>query len=282
MTVCDRILLQSARVVISLRRSRVGRLYSLAWLLLAASIAAGDTAGSVARGGDFQIHTKVFVADAAESASENRTYFRGQRVYDCTSQPEEIAVFDPTAGKMVLLRPATKQRADLTLNEVDDLVDKLRRKLTTREDEFSGFLVNPMFQRQTDSQTGELSFRSPWLHYRVQAAAAPDDDVAQRYSAFSAYFTRLNTLRRPVQLGRAAVNEVLSEQKLIPRSVRLATYQRDARGNLAPSGEFRSEHAVTWSLTAADHRRLDEIDLWMTNFSQLRLTDFWEADPRVK
>jgi hypothetical protein len=245
------------------------------WLSLAALAALSGTALETARADDFRIHTKVFAADAKEPISENTTIFHGGLAYDFIEGSSECLVFDPVAGRIVLFHPQREQWAEISLTQLDGLVTEMKQKLAAREDDFAAFLASPKFQHEEGAAAGEVSFTASWMRYQVRAAAAPSDAAAAQYAAFSAQSTRLAALRRAPLLARAAVNDWLSQQKLIPQSVRLTTYSKDRAGTLVADGEFRSQHAIRLELSDDDLARVAKVPQWRAAFRRVGLTTYW-------
>src|SRR5438093_6792280 len=124
------------------------------------------------RADDFRIQTKVFANGDKEPVSENTTLFCRGLVYDFIDDPAEVVVFDPPGGRFVLLEPQRKERAEISLSQLDTLSTSLKQKLSERPDALAKFLVSPAFRTQT-SEAGEVSFVAPWAHYQVRATPAP-------------------------------------------------------------------------------------------------------------
>jgi hypothetical protein len=82
-------------------------------------------------------------------------------------------------------------------------------------------------------------------------------------------------LRRAPLLARAAVNDWLSQQKLVPQSVRLTTYSKDRAGTMVADGEFRSEHAIRLELSDDDLARVAKVPQWRAAFRRVGLTTYW-------
>jgi hypothetical protein len=233
-------------------------------------------AGQLAQADDFRIQTKVFAESAKKPISQHTTIFRGGWVYDFSEDSGEVVVFDTVGRRFVLLDPQERQRAEISLDQLDVILSTLRRKLSASDDEFTAFLSNSGFERVAGDKAGQVRFVAPWVRYDVQAAAAPNETTAAEYAAFSTNCTRLNALRQPSLLARLAVNDWLSQRKLIPASVRLVTFKK---GTTADSpvvdAEFRSEHVLTPGLSEDDVNRLGKLEQWQTEFRPVSLAAYW-------
>jgi hypothetical protein len=207
---------------------------------------------------DFRILSRVYVGEAKEPSSQTTTIFREGLVYDCIDDPAEVVVFDANGGRFVLLEVANKLRAEITLAQIDALLTRLKEKLLQQEDARSTFLAAASFKQQDDRETGETQFSSPWLSYRVKAVHARNDTVAAQYAVFSWHYTRLNTLKHPMLLARAVVNDWLHHRKLIAEEVNLTTYKKGLLGRMTPDTNFRSHHLVIWGLSREDLRRIED------------------------
>ena len=251
------------------------RLAPLALIALSAVPMANTT-----RAADFRIHTKMYANAGTTPEGENITIFHDGLVYDFCEDPVEAVVFDPAGRRFVLLESRRQQLAEISLEQIDTLLPALRQKLAERGDEFSTFLAKPEFRTVTGDRPGEANFVAAWMHYHVQASTAPSDAVAAQYAAFSFHYTRLNALRRPPLLARAAVNDWLKERKLIPQSVHLATFSKNEAGEMVPEAEFRSEHVVSWELAPGDLERLTKLAQWQADYKRVSLAAYWSvAEP---
>ena len=78
------------------------------------------------KGEEFRVESKVFAGKNETPVSESLTLFADGRVYDFLSSPREITVFDFPRGRIVLIDAARKLRTELTTEQLNDFIDKLR------------------------------------------------------------------------------------------------------------------------------------------------------------
>ena len=93
-------------------------------LMLAAAVAGSMVQRAVAD--DFRIETKVFAGKETVPVSEDLTLFRGEQVYDFLSKPREITVFDKPRSRVILLDPARRVKAEVSMERVMAFSDELR------------------------------------------------------------------------------------------------------------------------------------------------------------
>ncbi len=84
---------------------------------------AGATAATAE---EFRVESKVFSGKDEAPVSESLTLFADGRVYDFLSSPREITVFDFIRGRIVLIDPVRKVRTEMTTEQLNDFIDKLR------------------------------------------------------------------------------------------------------------------------------------------------------------
>jgi hypothetical protein len=245
------------------------RAFRAAALLAAASAVIGS-----ARAEEFRIESKVYVADKAVPTSENTTFFRAGIVYDFLTQPAEITIFDKGRGRFILLDTTRRIRTEIKTDQVLEFSQRLQARATDRKDPFLNFLATPKFDEQFDQASGELSFTSSWMTYRLTMSPAKSEEASQQYRDFSDWYARLNCLTNPASLppfARMAVNEALSRRQEIPKTVRL-TISRKPLQPKSPS--LRSEHEVTWRLSDSDLARIDRAGKYLVAFPPVSFDEF--------
>jgi len=239
------------------------------WAVLLAAVVTSPAAAE-----DFRIETKIFVADQEAPASENLTLFSGGTVYDFLADPQEIAIYKPSAqdesGRIVLLDPARQVRAELTTAEILEFSEKLKRWASMQEDALVKFASDPHFEQEFDARTGELAMTSAVLSYRLITEEAESDEAARQYREFSDWYARLGPM---VHAGpappfpRLLVNQTLYKLRRLPREVHLSIPQR------RPS-DLRSRHRIQWRLSKADGDRIEQANEDLVNFRRVDLEEY--------
>lgn len=229
----------------------------LAWLALGASLATAD---------DFRIRNEVYAGNKA--VAETVTVFRGGLVYDILRAPEEIVVFDPIRSRFVLLKPARNIRTEITLDEINRLVDGLKVELQNRGGGLQQFLAAPTYEIKEDRSAKEVRFEGDYASYVVKTAKAANLIAARQFAQFSDAYTRLNVMNNPALLARGPVNAWLAEHEHIPTEVEV-TYYKKTLGIRSKQQTYRSEHTVTWFLSHDDIKHLEQIDRWLVTFESV-------------
>lgn len=248
--------------------------------LIAAAGAALLGAGwlSPARGEDFRIETKVFVAGEKDPLSQNVTLFRAGVVYDYLADPPRIAVFDKPHGRFVLLDTVKKQKTEINTEQVSTFCAELRNLAVSGPNRFLKFMGDPQFNPALDERTGELTMASEFVTYKVQTTPAKSPEIAHQVREFSDWYMRLNVMTNRGSMppfARLAVNEELDNNTLIATQVEM-TLAAQNRNNAKPI-VMRSEHAVAWRLLARDLDRISETGNQLANFKTVSFTDFMQS-----
>jgi hypothetical protein len=224
---------------------------------------------------DFRVENKVFSGDQKEPVAQSTTIFHGGIVYDYLAQPAEMTIFDPVRGRVVLLDPTRRIKAELTLEVINGAIDRVKARLGNGDDPYKRFLANPAFDEHVDPSTGEIVFQSDWMTYRVSGAATDKAESARQYREFSDAYARLNTFLRPGSrppFARLIVNEALEKRGEIPMKVDL---NLTLKKGLPPKRiNMRSEHHLIPQLVESDRRRVAQTDEFLTMFSSLSFSEY--------
>jgi hypothetical protein len=241
-----------------------------------AMLAAGLCDPGLAAGRDgFRIENKVFVGGEKEPRVESTTIFHRGVVYDYLNHPAEITVFDVERGRFVLLDLERRVKTELTTDRVADFSERLKRRSEEQSDPFLKFLGAPSFDQALDESTGELTFNSPWMSYRLATFDTESEAVSHQYREFCDWHCRLNTVLNPgarPPFARMIVNAALEERHLFPREVQL-TIQTKA-GLLPKRQTVRSEHLLIRQLVESDRQRVAQTDQFMAMYSPVAFQEY--------
>lgn len=240
-------------------------------------MAAVLASGGLALAGEFRLHNQVFVEDQTEPASETFTLFRGGRAYDRLADDSEIVVFDPPHQRFVLLQPGREIRAEITLEQIDALHQRLTEKLREQGDKLNLFVLDPRYEIVPAEGDGPASFRSQWTTYEVYAAPIKDEEIAAELAEFNAWSTKLNALKNPTLLARQPINEWLAAERRVAERVHLVRYKKNLLGQFVQEAEFHSRHTLTSQLSRADLEKIDQIERWLVEFRRATLGEYWES-----
>ncbi len=254
-------------------RSKTG--LATAWFV---ALSAVGLAASTAVAGDFQVQNKIFVAGEEQPLVESTTIFTKGVVYDFLAKPAEITVFDQARGRFILLDQASRTKAELSADEVLEFNRGLRRRAVAADDKYIQFLADPKFDQQEDEDSGQLTFASTWMTYRVAPADARSSEIAGQYRQFCDWQARLNTMLRPgsrLPFGRMIINAELQKREKVPGQVHLTLSPK--KGLRQRSVELRSEHKLIPLLTESDRRRVAQAGEFMAIFRLVGFKQYQKA-----
>lgn len=236
----------------------------LAWLALGASLTFAE---------DFRIRNEVYSGN--KQISETITLFRGGQVYDILRAPDEIVVFDPVRSRFVLLKPARSIRTEITLDQINRMVEDLKVELVNRGGGLQQFLASPSYEIKQENPK-ETRFEGDYASYVVKTEKAASLLAARQFSQFSDAYTRLNVMNNPALLARQPINTWLADQERVPTEVEV-TYYKKTLGIRSKQQSYRSEHAITWFLSQDDLKRIEKIDRWLVTFEAVDFDTYRNA-----
>ncbi|HOM16404.1 MAG TPA: hypothetical protein PLQ00_03705 [Thermoguttaceae bacterium] len=209
---------------------------------------------------DFRMENKVYLGQQREPSVETTTIFYNGAVYDFLKKPPEITIFEKDHSRFVLLDTERRVKTELTSQEVEAFVERLRRRAAEYSDPFVAFLARPEFEKSFDPTARELTLSSPWMTYRVATVDAESPELAAQYRYFADALARLNALLNPKGLppfARLVVNAELQRREEIPKEVHLTIHPETG---LLPKKRttFRSEHQLVRQIVEADRARVHQ------------------------
>lgn len=231
-------------------------------------------AGAV-RAEDFRVENKVFLGNEKEPRIESTTIFHEGVIYDYLKHPDEVTVFDKNRGRFILLDPVKRRKTEISTDEIEGLNKNLRQWASTQTDAMLQFLAHPTFDEQFDESSGELTFASEWLTYRVLPDALGNAQMAKQYRDFSDWYTLLNTRLNPgsrLPFARLVVNEALEKRGQLPKEVHLT--MRAKRGLPLQKTTLRSEHHLVPGLVQSDRDRIRQTDEYLGMFPTVEFQEY--------
>jgi hypothetical protein len=207
---------------------------------------------------DFRVDSQVFVGKETKPQSSNVTMFHGPHAYDFLNQPPQITFYDLPRGRIVLVDPDRRVKAEVSRATLDAFCSNLKHLEKRTEDPVLDFALRPAFEEQND-EDAERVFKSKYVTYRIKPLAAELDGMAGKYRAFSDASARLNALVNRGSLPpfpRLLVNESLDEAEQVPAQVQLTVAPARLVGGHTVL--LRSEHEFRPRLLDSDLRKIDE------------------------
>lgn len=205
---------------------------------------------------EFRVENRVYIADDTTPASSSVTLFASDAVYDFLDDTSETTILDAAAGRIVLMAPDSKVRTEWQTAELAEYTAQFKKWAAQHKDPLLNFLATPEFKETRGHGGKTVTLSSRLLVYDVTTERPDDAAAAQRYAEFSDWFAQLNAL--PNRAGtppfaRMQLNRLLAEVGVLPVDVQMQ--RTPSKGQTV---RLRSTHKITWSLSAADHRRIAE------------------------
>ena len=228
-----------------------------------------------ASGADFRVENRVFVGSQKKPVAQSTTIFHGGIVYDYLAEPAEVTVFDPARGRFVLLDVMRKIKTELTTETLEKAIGSLKKRAQSEEDPYTQFVHNPSFERQLDESSGEVTFDSDWMTYRVLGTAPAKPELAHQYREFSDAYASLNTFVRPGSrppFARLIVNEAVEKRGEIPKRVDLRVTL--SKGFPPKRISLHSEHHLILQLVESDRRRVAQTGQFLAMFNTVSYGDY--------
>jgi hypothetical protein len=226
-------------------------------------------------GADIRVENKVYYNGEKEPGTVSNTIFCQGVVYDCLEKPEEFTIFDLVHRRFVLLDAVRHRKVELSTDDVATVNENYRQWAAGKSDGLLRFMASPKFEEKVDEKSGQLTFSSEWITYRVTSTPARGEAVAKQYREFSDWYMLLNTRINPgsrLPYARMAVSEALEKRGELPHEVQLT---------IRPKGAFslqkinvRSEHHLIGQLVESDRQRVAQIGQYLAMFQAVSFEDY--------
>jgi hypothetical protein len=233
---------------------------------------------ATARGEDFRIDTKVYLAEETEPISQTVTLFQEEDgiVYDFLSEPKQIAIFrklkSAESGTFILLDPVRQVRTDFTTEEVLLYSRGLQDLATTQKDSLLKFSANPDFKEAFDEREKTLTLTSDRMKYRL--LTIPCSPVAsQQYKEFSDWYVRAAARMHQgpiLPFPRLMVNAALARHQVIPAEVHLEVPASSGHQQLV----VHSKHEVLFLLSQKDRQEIEKAKEQLAKFKKVDIKEF--------
>ena len=228
------------------------------------------------RAEDFRVETKVFIGEKAAPVSETTTLFLDGNVYDFLHSPAQTAVLRKPKGKnpgrFTLLNDERRISTEISLNQLQQAIDRVQTWAGRQADPFLKFAANPDFKETFDQKKGELVLASHWESYKVSTEPTNEHvRAAAEYREFLDRFAQLNTLLAggPPPQPRLKLNDAFARHKVMPATVELTR-----AGEKQP---LRAEHKFVWRLSQEDRKRIDEVHAALTSYRSVDNEEFVQS-----
>ena len=204
---------------------------------------------------EFRINSSLYSGEESLAVSQNVTLFSGGLVYDfqmssdAQPRPLEIVIFDSRNKSLILLDTEKKIRMELLDLRVTKILEGVRRE--TIQDSRSSFLVEEVFDEDTDWSTNWVTLTSPSITYRVNGERPKNPAIIPLYMNFLNHFTRLKATN-PNQIPpfpRMKLNQVIQLKGWIPTEVQMSVKQNSL---FRKPFSAKSKHVLIEGLSSKD------------------------------
>ncbi len=224
---------------------------------------------------DFRVDSRVFVGKEDAPQSSNVTLFQGAHAFDFLDEPRQIACYDLARGRIVLVDPERRIKAEVSRATLDAFCNNLRHLEKGADDPILRFALRPAFDEQIAEDDTTRVFSSKYVTYEVQPIAEEVAGMASRYHSFSDASARLNALVNRGSLPpfpRLLVNRALETKAQLPAEVQLTVSPARLVGGRTVT--LRSEHEFRPRLLDSDLRKIDEAGKLLTNTKTVTLGEY--------
>jgi hypothetical protein len=239
------------------------------------AVAGAVTAAGLATPTEFVVENSVF--EGKQSLGGSKTIFVGGKAYDFLRDSAETVVFDPSAGRIMLTDSERRIRSELTIEQLAEFVENMRKRALQGASDFARFSAQPDFGERLDAETNELVLSSPLLEYRARTTAPKNADVLRSYQAFLHWQAQRNCALNPGAMppqARLKLNDALAARQLLPEQVSM----RRAAGAAGPARTLRAEHAFQWRVDEEDRRRVNELEQRLGSFRVVSIGEYLQTE----
>lgn len=245
-------------------------------ILLAATIGSALLTQHTHAADAFRVETELFIGDDSQPIVEYLTLFADRVVYDFrVTKPEEVTVYDPDRGRIVLLSPDRKWKTTISHEEILRFTSALKSHIDASNPVFYA-AAHPGFGEATEEDDQWLTLENKYIRYRIKGERPKSTSIARRYRDFADWSARLNAMR-PGNLppfARIDANQVIAEKGWVPLEVeRVVDPHKLGQKKLVG----RSKHLTSGILSGTDRKRIDSVGDQLTTYEEVTFTQFRDA-----
>ncbi|QDV22163.1 hypothetical protein [Aureliella helgolandensis] len=217
----------------------------------------------------FRVETDVFVAETVEPFQQTVTLFYDGVAYDIPRDQGIITVVDPKRNRMVLLDELKKQRTEVDLAVLAQLMESAKTSAAATD-------LAPIIADAGRIRTEEerIIVGEAILQYETTLQTPPATEMADEYAACADALKLFNAWRNPRDLpfARLSLNKAVAERHALPKEITLTQ---------KPSTKIRCLLHATWRLSRDDDARISEIGTMLVSYDLVSQHDFFALSPRV-
>lgn len=259
----------------------VARLGAVVCFCLCAFVFASDLRGQTTVGIDrFRIDNVVQMEqDDKLTKIETSTIFSDGLVFDFIGDYGEIIIYRQDTRTFTLLDPIHRIQTELTMDDVEEFLERIKKILKEKDDKFCRFIVSPQFDKSKNQDGGELLFQSKFIDYEIKTRPFEQKTIAQEFFLFSNAYSKLNIYLNPgttTPFARLTINDELERMNLFPESFRTNVYPK-GKWLFSKSIKIESRHNIVRRLAEKDHGRIMRALHFAQQFPKMPFGDYQKA-----
>ncbi len=258
---------------------------------------ANPAAGAADDGELLRVETEVFEGDSADPLARSLTLFHRDVTWDFLSVVAadgeqsaataagsfggEIVLHDPARERVVLIDPRRNIRTTVDAIQLERLSVSLAQWARQSDDKLICWAGGPGFGEGVQRVDGRFELVGPRVRYRVETAAAPSRDLADRYRRFADTAVLLRALLHPggvPPFPRLAINREVAAAVCLPAEVTLETDPRGGFPGTPLAGvlqrQLRSVHRIHPALRSDDLDRIAAAEARMAAAEEVALAAY--------
>ncbi len=209
---------------------------------------------------------KIFRIDSTVRMTDNElvteiktsTIFGEDAVFDFIGDNGEIIIYQWKAKIFTLIDPIHRVQTDLSLEDVDAFLVRIRSMLTEKKDKFTQFMLDPYFETTANEQGDSLVFQSKFIDYIVRIRPFDDSTLTEDYYQFSQAYSKLNIYLNPgttTPFARIVINDHLLKKGAFPERFDISVYPK-GKWLFGKVVKIESEHKMVRRLSEKDKGRI--------------------------
>ena len=226
---------------------------------------------------DFRIETDLYIGESTKASSRNVTIFSDLLVYDflmsdaADAAPIQIAIFDRTEKKFILLDTEKKVRLEIERSQLIKLLEGLRKE--TMQDESSRFMADIQFQEDFDISSSQIKAKSGLIQYELKGTHPTDSSILPAYHDFLDHYTMLGATdpQRFPPFARMKFNQIIKKYGWLPSEIRFGVGTDDV---FKRAMKAQTQHTLNMNLSDRDQERIEMAKQCWMEYNLVNMAEF--------
>ncbi len=241
------------------------------WLLAIVFVTLG---AGVAGAQEYSIYSKVLALGNPRPLASSLTLFKDGVGYDFPKgNQSEIVVIDPQTQRITLIdaRPGAGQQSIVEMKMLGAFVEQYRKQGMQSNNPDVRQMFDPQLNIQ--QQGDQIVAGNASVIYEAKGVKPPQAEIAGQYLRFLNWSARLNATDAGSMppFARIQLNVALDKSGLVPTQIK-RTIKRNGKNYT-----LRSTHDAAWSLTAAEKKKIAEVQKMMAELPSVPFLKFRAA-----